>query len=155
MPNLYEINNEILACLDLDTGEILDVEKLEALNIEKSQKIENIACLIKNQRADAKAIAEEVKSLTERMKRTERGAERLERYLSDALVGENFSTRKCAVSFRRSERVEITDEAQIPREFIKTSTAESVDKVAIKAAIKAGRAVDGCQLIKNLNISVK
>ena len=35
MRALYEINQDILDCVDLETGEILDVEKLDALQLER------------------------------------------------------------------------------------------------------------------------
>ena len=41
--NLYEIENEILNCVDMETGEIVDIKKLESLQMERDQKIENIA----------------------------------------------------------------------------------------------------------------
>ena len=49
---LYEIDTEILNCIDLDTGEILDVERLNALQVEKSKKIENVALYIKELKAE-------------------------------------------------------------------------------------------------------
>jgi hypothetical protein len=157
MPSLYEINREILSCVDADTGEILDVEKLDALNIEKSQKIENVALWRKNLQGELLALEAEEENFAERAAATRKQIERLDKYLADALAGENFSTKKCAVSFRKSERVTFTDIEQIPEQFIKTTTKtdRAPDKLAIKAAIKAGQAVDGCRIVENLNISVK
>jgi hypothetical protein len=155
MANLYEVNRELLACIDPDTGEILDIEKFENLSISKSQKIENIALYIKNLQADALAFDTEEKTFAERKAKAKKKIEQLTRYLSDVLAGENFSTKKCVVSFRRSQKLEVTNAAQIPKEFIKYETTESVDKNAIKAAIKAGQAVDGCRIVENFNISVK
>lgn len=39
---LYEIDAEIEACIDGETGEVLDYEKLDGLQIERDRKIENI-----------------------------------------------------------------------------------------------------------------
>jgi hypothetical protein len=155
MANLYEVNRELLACIDPDTGEILDIEKFENLSISKSQKIENIALYIKNLQADALAFETEGKAFAERKAKAQKKIESLQRYLSDVLAGENFSTKKCVVSFRRSQKLEVTNTAQIPKEFIKYETTESVDKNAVKAAIKAGQAVEGCRIVENFNISVK
>lgn len=33
MANLYEINEEILNCVDMETGEIIDTERLEQLQL--------------------------------------------------------------------------------------------------------------------------
>ena len=38
MRALYEIDNEILECVDEETGEILDEEKLNALEMEREKK---------------------------------------------------------------------------------------------------------------------
>ena len=43
---IYEINEEILNCIDLETGEIIDIDKLNELQLEKDAKIENVACWI-------------------------------------------------------------------------------------------------------------
>ena len=53
MASLYEIDAQILSCIDLETGEVVDIEKLEALQIERAQKIENIALWYKNLLSDA------------------------------------------------------------------------------------------------------
>lgn len=45
--NLYEIDTEILGCVDMETGEIIDDGRLDRLQMEKEKKIENIACWYK------------------------------------------------------------------------------------------------------------
>ena len=54
--NLYEINREILACIDYETGEILDEGRLNSLEIEREKKIENVALWIKNLESEAAAL---------------------------------------------------------------------------------------------------
>ena len=43
MRSLYEIDQEILDCVDAESGEILDVEKLDALQMERERKLEGVA----------------------------------------------------------------------------------------------------------------
>ena len=98
--NLYEIDRQIQELIensvDPETGELtLDPAALDALQMEREAKIENLACYVKNLTADAKAIKAEEQALSERRKAAENKAERLKRYLSDALEGEKFSTRSC------------------------------------------------------------
>ena len=50
-----------------ETGEIIDLEKLEALNIERDKKVEGIALAVKNYAAEAKAIKEEEEKLAKRL----------------------------------------------------------------------------------------
>ena len=34
--NLYEINSQILDCIDQETGEVMDIDRLEELNMAKA-----------------------------------------------------------------------------------------------------------------------
>ena len=43
MRALYDIDAAILDCVDQETGEILDPEKLDALQMEREQKLEGVA----------------------------------------------------------------------------------------------------------------
>ena len=54
--NLYDIDKAILSCVDMETGEIIDAEKLDELKMEKEQKIRNIACWVKELKAEAEAL---------------------------------------------------------------------------------------------------
>jgi len=155
MASLYQIDQAILECLDAETGEIIDAEKLNALFMEKNQKIENVALWIKNLQADALAYKAEKDAFAARQKAAENKVESLKAYLVSALDGQKFSTAKCAVSFRKSEAVQVDDVNSIPAEWIRTKTTIEPDKTAIKAAIKAGQEITGCKLVENTNISIK
>ena len=41
MATLYEIEQAIMDCVDLETGEIIDIEKLDQLQMDREVKIEN------------------------------------------------------------------------------------------------------------------
>ena len=56
---LYEIDKAILECVDQETGEIIDTEKLSDLQMQKDTKVENIALWIKDLLAEADAIKNE------------------------------------------------------------------------------------------------
>lgn len=155
MASLYQIDQAILECLDAETGEIIDAEKLDALFMEKNQKIENIALWIKNLQADALAYKAEKDAFAARQKAAENKVESLKAWLVSALGGQKFSTAKCAVSFRKSEAVQVDDVNSIPAEWTRIKTTIELDKTAIKAAIKAGQEITGCKLVENTNISIK
>lgn len=72
---LYEIDSAIMDCVDEETGEIIDLEKLEALNIERDKKVEGIALAVKNYAAEAKAIKEEEEKLAKRRRSCENAVE--------------------------------------------------------------------------------
>lgn len=152
---LWEIDQGIMACCDPETGEIVDPEMLTALHMEREAKLENVALWVKNLKAEAAAIKAEKDALAAREKKAAKKAEDLERWLSLALGGQEFNTAKCAVSFRRSTKVDVLDKSIIPEGFLRAKTEYSPDKDAIAAAIKAGLEVSGCVLTENLNISIK
>ena len=154
MASLYSIDQAIMACVDGETGEIIDAEALDSLLMQRDEKLEGIACWIKNLQSDALAYKAEKDAFAARQKAAEKKAESLKKYLSDALQGQKFSTAKCAVSFRRSEKVEIPEEYLVPLEFLEEEITYKPNRAAIKEAIKAGREVSGCQLIENLNIQI-
>lgn len=152
--NLYEIENEILNCVDMETGEIVDIEKLESLQMERDQKIENIGCWIKNLLADAKALKEEKDNLATRQKSAENKAASLKAYLSNYLNGEKFETAKVAISYKKSDSVDIAEGAVIPEEYLKYSDP-TPDKIGLKAALKAGEKFPGISIVTSSNIQIK
>lgn len=155
MPSLYEIDQEIMSCVDMDTGEIVDMDKLSELQIEREQKLESVALWIKNLKAEEAALKAEKDAFAEREKQTKAKREKLSEWLTGALNGEKMSTNKVVISFRKSESVKITDIEAIPMNYIVETITESPDKVAIKAALKNGLDVPGCELELKNNISIK
>lgn len=153
--NLYEINQEILSCIDLETGEILDTEKFDALQIDYNTKIENVALWHKNLLAEATAYKTEKDVFAEKQKRAEAKAESLKGYLSSALAGKKFDTTKVSVSWRKSASVDIEDVEKLPEAYRKTVTTVSADKTSIGEALKAGEFVEGATLVENNNIQIK
>ena len=53
---IYDIDNAILECIDMETGEIIDTDKLNELELERESKIEGVACWIKDLKAEAEAL---------------------------------------------------------------------------------------------------
>lgn len=157
MANLYWIDQAILECVDCETGEIIDPERLDSLVMERNAKIENVALWVKNLESDAAAYDAEKAAFTARAEKARAKAEKLRAWLARACDGQNFATGKCEISFRKSESVEVVDESKIPVEFIrtKTSTTTAPDKVAIKKAIKSGQTISGCNLVEKFNTKVQ
>ena len=159
MASLYEINEALEQafenCIDPETGEIVgDTEVLDALEMERDQKIENIACFIKNLKAEAEAIRAEEKALADRRKAAENKAERLKEYLANNLNGEKFKSPRVAVSWRRSESVVVPDVFQLPDEYVRYKDPEP-NRTLIKEAIKKGFTVEGAELVENTNLIIK
>lgn len=154
--NLYEIDAAIAEGIEVDedTGEILNIEYLDELRMEKNQKIENIACFIKNLDSDAEALKAEIKTLQARMKTKQNKAASLRDYLAGNLDGQKFESARCAIGWRRSEQVVITDGAELPDEYLRYKETEA-DKTAIKKALKAGIEISGASLETHLNMQIK
>ena len=72
MATLYEIDEEILNCVDQETGEIIDPEKLAQLQMDFDKKVEGIALWIKNLLSDAEAIKAEKNKLADRQRSCEK-----------------------------------------------------------------------------------
>ena len=155
MANLYEIDQGILSCIDLETGEVIDPDRLENLQMERSQKIENVACWVKNLLSDAESIKAEKDALADREAKCRKKADDLKKWLAFALEGQKFSTARCAVSFRRSETVEVADVTLLPVELQRVTTKIEPNKTAIKALLKDGLSVVGCSLVENQNVQIK
>ena len=156
---LYEIDNAILECIDMETGEIIDAEKLDALNMERDAKIENVVLWIKDLKAEVEAIKAEKLALAERQKVAENKVDSLKKWVAYALGGQKFSTAKCAVSFRNTESVEVTEEGlevlMKEHDELLTYKAPEPNKKAIKDAIKDGLNVAGVQLVQNVSTIIK
>lgn len=154
MASLYEINEEILNCVDMETGEIIDTERLEQLQLAFDNKVEGIALWIKNLLSDAEAIKAEKDKLAERQKACENKAKNLKEYLSKFLGGQKFKTPKVSISYRKSESVEVTDISKLDDDYLKFAEP-TVDKTKVKKALKAGTTLQGVVLVENQNIQIK
>lgn len=154
---LWEINNEIARFLaentDPETGELMNAEILEDLELERSVKLESIALSVKNIRAEAEAVKAEKLALAKRQARLENTADRLSEYLGGELGGVNFSTARVECGFRKTAVTEIVDADKIPEEYLDVKT--SPNKTRIKAAIRAGIKVDGAVLTERSSLTIK
>lgn len=155
MSSLYTINQGILNCVDLETGEILDEQAFEALQMERNEKLENIALWVKNLTSEAEALKSEEKAFYERRKAAVSKAESLKRYLAQQLKGQKFTTTRTSVSFRKSSSVEVLDLDKLPTEYRKEVHTFVADKTEISKALKAGQEVDGAVLVQSLNLQIK
>ena len=158
---LYEIQDNIRRAIeqgfDEETGEIFDASDLEALQIQRDEKIENIALYIKDLKAEAEAIKTEKMNLTKRQQTAENHAESLKRYLTKCLDGEKFKTARVAISYRKSETVEFIDGFDInllPDQYQRKRDPEA-DKTALKDALKEGKEIYGVYLADHNNTIIK
>lgn len=155
---LYEIDEAIRNFdyeIDEETGEILNADALDELNMEREKKIENIGIYIKSLEAESKALKNEIDNLTLRMKRNNNKKESLLNYMKHALNGQKFSTPKVNCTWRRSESVRIIDDYLVPDKFCNIHIERKPDKTLIKKALKEGREISGAILEENNNLTIK
>lgn len=158
--NLYEINQQIMNCVDEETGEIIDVEKLAELEIEKNTKIENIGLWYKNLLSDAAALKSEIEVLTERRKKAESKSEQLKALLDNILDGEKFETSKVSMFYRKSKAVDIDDgflewAAENNRSDLLRYKDPEPNKTAIKEAILSGSDIAFAGITEKNNLTVR
>ena len=114
---IYEIKREIEECIDEETGEILDYEKLDGLQMERDKKIENIVFLIENTENDIEGLKRQEEIFKARRKVAEKKQESLKGYLSRVLQGQRFETVRAKVTFRKSEAVVVENEEKVPKDY--------------------------------------
>lgn len=159
---LYEINAALEALLDQvdpDTGELTcDLDALEALAGAREEKLEGLALSVKNDRAEAEAIYAEIDKLSKRARALKNRAESKESFLDRMLNGEKFKTPRVAVGYRTSVAVELSPEfldwAIKEDKYLRHKEPEP-DKTAIKAALKAGEAIPGAEIVTKTNMQIR
>ena len=163
MRALYDIDQEILDCVDLETGEILDSAKLDALQMERERKLEGVALWIKDLKAEAVAVKEEADKLNARKKSLDNKIDGLKQWLLYALNGEKLKTARCNVYQTHSQRLAVADEPKLirflqtleqPDRFLKISDPE-LKKDEIKKALKDGFEIPGAELETTESVVIK
>ncbi len=159
--NLYEITQEQIDLnnmLEESMGELTpELEEALKLNRENfSMKADSYVKAIKNYKAEADAIAEEIKKLQDKKKVCENAINRMKTALCDAM--QIFDMKKVQagifkVSLTTSEAVNIIDEEVIPEEYKKIKY--EVSKTDIKNAIKNGLIVEGAEIKENHSITIR
>lgn len=163
MTSLYQIDQQIeeffaVAQVNEETGEIfVDFEKLDALQVERNAKIENIIKYYKDLLGDVTKFKAEEKALSVSRNSLENKAETMKKYLDYAHEDKQKHTYGThLVSWRKSEVAEPVDvlEVTIPEGYEKIVDAVP-DISHIKKDLKLGNEVAGWKLTERLNIQIK
>ena len=163
MRALYDIDQEILDCVDMETGEILDSGKLTALQMERDRKLEGVALWVKDLSAEAEAVKAEADKLTARKRALDNKIAGLKMWLMIALDGEKLKTPRCNVYQTHSQRVAVADEKKLisflqtleePDRFLRIPEPE-LRKDEIKKALKEGTIIPGAALETTESVVIK
>ena len=159
---LYEIDQRITELVDPETGELLDFDAFQALQMDRQEKIENAVLWYKDLIAQAKAIKEEVENLTKRSSSIQRRAEGVRGWIALALNGAKFSTPRCTVTYRTSKSLEVEDTKQTAQWLEDNGFVDLVvhsdpklDKRAVTSLVQQGIDVPGAKIVERKCVQVR
>ena len=158
---LYEINEMYRRWaekIEEQDGEVTpeDMVEIEQIEADFTEKAESYAVIIQEQKAAMDMLDAEMDRLGKRYDRYKKTAEWLKERLASAMTEngkDKVETGKFLLSFRKSKRIQIDDEAVIPEEFFEVKRKPM--KAEIKKAIEAGQAVAGCQIVEERNLQIR
>lgn len=157
--SIYEIDDSILALVDMETGEIEDEKRFDELQMERRQKVENIGCYYKNLVAEAKAMKDEETTLAQRRKAVENKAERIKSLLVYALKGKKFESPRLRCSYRKAKSVQVDNDfvawAEEHADDLLTFKEPTPNRTAIKAALEDGREIEHAEIVTKESLQVK
>ena len=161
MASLYEIRQELLACINEETGEI-DEERFMALQLERDVKLGNIARWIIDLKAEQEKFKAEIVRLGEFIEKAAKQEERLKRALADELNGENWTDGFNKISFRRNapkaqfdnKEEFLTWALDAAPELVKFGNP-TLDVSALKDRIKSGEEFPGVRLVQGTSMTIK
>ena len=163
MRPIYEIDQDILDCVDPETGEILDTERLDALQMERDQKLEGVTLWIKDLNAEAEAVKAEADKLTARKRALDNKITSLKTWLLWALDGQKLKTARCSVYQTHSTKVTVANEPELikflqtldePEKFLRYKEPE-LKKDDIKKALKDGYVIPGAVLEETESVVIR
>ena len=162
---IYEIPHEMRLALenvvvDEETGEIIGMDKVDAIAESATQKIANVARYIREMEHQIEGMKEAKANIDKRIKTAQKLVDWLKVRGVQAMIAideRKIEEPDIRVSTRASEFVALDDEGLLDKRFIKTEiiTKSSPNKAAIKEAIKAGETVAGARLCKNFTLQIK
>lgn len=162
---LYELSDAIEQfAASVENGEIPEeaiADTLDSMEMDFNTKADGIACIIKDKQARAKAIREESKKQERRAEALENQAESLRKYLSSQMQRAGImkiETARNYISFHPSIRTVIEDAEAFMRNnpgYCREKVSRTIDKTAIRDALKSGQEIKGAHLEQGLNIQIK
>ena len=155
LEKLFPVNDDEV--VDTETGEVLGIEYLENLQMERDQILTYLLQEVKNLESDVEAFKKQKDYFAGKQSTTEKRKEALKNYIASCLNGDAFEAADKSVkaTFRKSESVNIISLEELRDEYKNEEITIKADKKAIKEAIKSGLTVAGAELVVNQNLQIK
>jgi hypothetical protein len=166
LPALYEIADlylqDVAKLQDLDLDPQTVADTLEGMGGDLEAKATNVAAFVRNLESLAEQIKQAEAAMAARRKAIEGRADAVRAYLLSNMLRTGITKIespyfKIAIA-KNPPSVVVDDEDTLKfvhPEFVKTVTTESIDKAAIKEAIKAGQIVEGARLVQADRVTIK
>ena len=158
--NLFELNEkyrELEQRDDLDPETLKDT--LDSINDSREVKLDNIANWIENNQADIDFLDKKIKQLQADKKSLVNRTKSLMEYMTTAIDDSGFKELKTENHILKPRNyrasVYISNEKDIPSEFVKFKAVETIDKKAIYELLKNGETVRGAELKPNRKTVIK
>lgn len=158
--NLFELNEtyrKLEQRDDLDETTLKDT--LDSINDSREVKLDNIANWIENNQADIDFLDKKIKQLREEKQALSNKNNSLMEYMTTAIDDSGLKELKTENHILKPRNyrasVYISDEKDIPSEYIEVKTEEKVNKVALYKALKNGEIINGAELKPNRKTVIK
>lgn len=158
--NLFELNekyHELEQRDDLDPETLKDT--LDSINDSREVKLDNIANWIENNQADIDFLDKKIKQLQADKKSLVNRTKSLMEYMTTAIDASGLKELKTENHILKPRNyrasVYISNEKDIPSEFVKFKAVETIDKKAIYELLKNGETVRGAELKPNRKTVIK
>lgn len=162
--SLYTIDKELLDLVDKhtdkETGEINPefYQEIEGMINTKWWKLNNIARYMISLDSQSKELDIEAKRLKERSVMLSNRSERMREIVKQSMMmswQDKYETDIATFSLRKTSRVHIYDEEQIPDEYMRIKTTREPEKKKIKEAIEAWEQISWATIVEDKSIIVK
>ena len=158
---LYEIDSAIQAVYDqIEQNEGVLPDELEraldGLQMERTEKIENIIKLLKNIDGDITKVEVEISLLEKKLNAAKNRKQSVKNFLAYAIGnGNKFKSPIASCYWKESESVLCPDVSFLPLKFVREKVTKEPDNVAIKDALNAGEVIQGCSIMHKSTLVVK
>ena len=160
---LYEVDQTLERLLPLDgerfvdpeTGEILTMEAIDELEMERDKKIAGCCAHYKNLKSDFAQVDELIKKLTAKRDSLKRSMDWMKTYLNTSLKGEKFKDVYHSIYYSKSTSLEVDENKLIDMDDAYKTVTVKANTTAIKEALNGGAVIDGCALVTKSNIVIR